>query len=194
MTTWPLPYPLILGSGSPRRKQLLEGLGLDFKVMVKPTEENFPSHLKAAEIPLYLCENKAMAFHSNELKHHVLLTADTIVWVDNEVLNKPTTDQEAIEMLQKLSGKMHEVFTGVCLRSSSKIEKFAVLTRVYFKELTRDEIDFYVRNFKPFDKAGAYGAQEWMGYVAISRLEGSYFNVMGLPVMEVWEKLKSFQN
>jgi len=194
MKTWPLPYPLILGSGSPRRKQLLEGLGLDFKVMVKPTEENFPSHLKAAEIPLYLCENKAMAFHSNELNHHVLLTADTIVWVDNEVLNKPTTDQEAIEMLQKLSGKMHEVFTGVCLRSSSKIEKFAVLTRVYFKELTRDEIDFYVRNFKPFDKAGAYGAQEWMGYVAISRLEGSYFNVMGLPVMEVWEKLKSFQN
>ena len=193
MTTWPLPYPLILGSGSPRRKQLLEGLGLDFKVMVKPTEENFPSHLKAAEIPLYLCEEKAMAFHNNELNHHVLLTADTIVWVDNQVLNKPSTDQEAIEMLQKLSGKMHEVFTGVCLRSSSKIEKFAVLTRVYFKELTRDEIDFYVRNFKPFDKAGAYGAQEWMGYVAISRLEGSYFNVMGLPVMEVWEKLQSFQ-
>ena len=193
MTTWPFPYPLILGSGSPRRKQLLEGLGLDFKVMVKPTEENFPSHLKAAEIPLYLCEEKAMAFHTNELNHHVLLTADTIVWVDNQVLNKPSTDQEAIEMLQKLSGKMHEVFTGVCLRSSSKIEKFAVITRVYFKELTRDEIDFYVRNFKPFDKAGAYGAQEWMGYVAISRLEGSYFNVMGLPVMEVWEKLQSFQ-
>jgi septum formation protein len=193
MTTWPLPYPLILGSGSPRRKQLLEGLGLDFKVMVKPTEENFPSHLKAAEIPLYLCEEKAMAFHNNELNHHVLLTADTIVWVDKQVLNKPSTDQEAIEMLQKLSGKMHEVFTGVCIRSSSKIEKFAVLTRVYFKELTRDEIDFYVRNFKPFDKAGAYGAQEWMGYVAISRLEGSYFNVMGLPVMEVWEKLQSFQ-
>jgi septum formation protein len=193
MKNWPLPFPILLGSGSPRRKQLLEGLGLNFQVQVKPTDESFPQHLKAQDIPLYLCEHKALAFHQEELGNQVLLTADTIVWVDDHVLNKPESETEAKEMLQKLSGKMHEVYTGVCLRSRNKIEKFAVLTKVYFKELSPAEIDYYVANYKPFDKAGAYGAQEWMGYVAISKLEGSYFNVMGLPVMEVWEKLKAFQ-
>ncbi|MBX7181272.1 MAG: Maf family nucleotide pyrophosphatase [Bacteroidia bacterium] len=192
MKNWTLPFSLILGSGSPRRKQLLEGLGLEFVVRVKPTDESFPPQLQAQEIPLFLCEQKAMAFEARELGDSVLITSDTIVWVDNRVLNKPETEEEAIQMLEMLSGKMHEVYTGVCLRSAHKLEKFAVLTKVYFKQLSPDEIQYYVKNYKPLDKAGAYGAQEWMGYVAITKLEGSYFNVMGLPVMELWEKLKAF--
>ncbi len=186
-----LNHNIILGSGSPRRSQLLEGLGLTFTVKTKPTDESFPPLLKASEIPLYLCEQKSIAFSKEELGNSILITADTIVWIDNEVLNKPADAAEAKAMLRKLSGKKHEVYTGVCLRQADVLEKFCVLTNVYFKELSDEEIDYYVSNYKPFDKAGAYGAQEWMGYIAIEKIEGSYFNVMGLPVMELWEKLKS---
>ena len=185
-------YELLLASKSPRRQYLLKELGLDFEVRTKEVDESFPDNLKAQEIPLYLCEKKANAFDEELKDNTIVITADTIVWINGQVLNKPENFDDAVRMLKLLSGKMHEVYTGVCLKSKHKTKSFYALTKVYFKTLTQQEIEFYIKNYNPYDKAGAYGAQEWIGYIAIEKIEGTYFNVMGLPIRELYEELLKF--
>lgn len=185
-------FNIILASKSPRRHFLLNELGITFQTKTKDTPEDFPPILVKEEIPLYLSRIKAKAFEEELQEKDLVITADTIVWVDNKVLNKPADNAEAIKMLQTLSGKMHEVYTAVCLKSKRKTRSFFVKTNVYFKNLSEQEILYYVNEFKPFDKAGAYGAQEWIGYIAVEKIEGSYFNVMGLPVKELYEELMKF--
>ncbi|MCW3084331.1 MAG: septum formation inhibitor Maf [Bacteroidetes bacterium] len=187
-------YRFILASKSPRRQFLLKDLGIDFEVHTKDVDESFPEHLQAAEIPLYLCEKKAAAFDQELHDNTIVITADTIVWVNGQVLNKPENYDDAVRMLKLLSGKMHEVYTGVCIRSKNKTKSFYSLTNVYFKTLSDYEIDYYIRNYNPYDKAGAYGAQEWIGYIAVEKIEGSYFNVMGLPVRELYEELLQLES
>ena len=184
-------YKIILASQSPRRQYLLKELGFEFDVKTKEIEEDFPDYMRRQEIPLYLCEKKAAAYNDLE-DDHLLITADTIVWVDNDPLNKPKDKEEAVRMLHTLSGRMHEVITAVCLKSKEKTSSFYVVTDVYFKPLTPEEIEYYIDNYKPYDKAGAYGVQEWIGYVGIEKIHGSYFNVMGLPMKELYEELMKF--
>lgn len=186
------PYRLILASKSPRRQQLLSGLGFNFEIVTREVDESFPPQLKAQEIPLYLSKIKADAFNDLLDEKTIVLTADTVVWINDKVLNKPENEEEAYQMLRLLSGNMHEVFTGVTISSKFKHQSFFSKTNVYFKHLSDEEIWYYIKNYQPFDKAGAYGAQEWIGYVAIEKIEGSYFNVMGLPVKEVYEELIKF--
>jgi len=187
-------YHIILASASPRRRFLLDDLGLTFDVQVPEVEESYPSHLTREQIPLFLAERKALAYPATLLGEDVLvIAADTIVWLDGENLGKPEDHDAAVRMLRKLSGKRHEVITGVCLRSAKKMTSFFDVTAVYFKELPDEEIEYYVSRYRPYDKAGAYGAQEWIGYVGIARVEGSYFNVMGLPVQRLYEELMQFQ-
>jgi septum formation protein len=185
-------YKLILASKSPRRQFLLKDLGLGFEVHTKEVDESFPDHLQAQDIPLYLCRKKADAFDAELEENSIVITADTVVWINGQVLNKPENYEDAVRMLTLLSGKMHEVYTGVCLKSKNKTKAFYSLTKVYFKTLSSEEIDYYIRNYNPYDKAGAYGAQEWIGYIAVERIEGSYFNVMGLPLKELYEELLTF--
>lgn len=185
-------YKLILASKSPRRQYLLKELGLDFEVYTKETDESFPQSLKAQEIPLYLCRKKADAFDKELTDNTIVITADTIVWIEGQVLNKPENFNDAVRMLKLLSGKKHQVYTGVCLKSKYKTKTLYAQTDVYFKELSQEEIEYYIINFNPYDKAGAYGAQEWIGYIAVEKIAGSYFNVMGLPVREVYEELMMF--
>lgn len=185
-------YKIILASKSPRRQYLLKELGITFEVHTKEVDESFPPELKAQEIPLYLCQKKADAFQEELTDNTIVITADTIVWVEGQVLNKPENFEDAVRMLQLLSGKMHEVFTGVCLRSKNKTRSFYAVTKVYFKNLSQEEIEFYINNYKPYDKAGAYGAQEFIGYIAIEKIEGTYFNVMGLPLKELYDNLLEF--
>jgi septum formation protein len=185
-------YKFILASKSPRRQFLLKDLGLDFEVHTKEVDESFPETLKAGDIPLYLCKKKADAFDADLDDNAIVITADTIVWVNGQVLNKPENFDDAVRMLQLLSGRMHEVYTGVCIKSKNKTKAFYSLTRVYFKNLSLQEIEYYINNYNPYDKAGAYGAQEWIGYIAVERIEGSYFNVMGLPLKELYEELLAF--
>lgn len=187
-----MPLNLILASNSPRRKELLKGLGLHYEVRVKQVEEDYPETLQREEIARYLASHKAEQYRAGLAENELLLTADTIVWLDGQVLNKPKDYDDAFRMLRLLSGNMHEVLTGVCLLSTTTQRVFHDETKVYFKELTDAEIDFYITHYKPFDKAGAYGAQDWIGMVAVERLEGSYFNVMGLPVHRVYEELLKF--
>ena len=182
---------IILASGSPRRKQLLESLGFDFIIKTKNTDETFPASMPQAEVPVYLAEKKAVALLP-EINDEIIISADTVVVINEIILNKPTDETAAFEMLQLLSGKMHKVITGVCLLSTDKKILFSDITEVYFKNLLAEEINFYIKNFKPFDKAGSYGAQEWMGMIAMEKLVGSYFNVMGLPVHRVYEELIKF--
>lgn len=185
-------HHFILASKSPRRQYLLKELGLTFDIHTKDVDESFPEQLKAQEIPLYLCEKKANAFDAELADESIVITSDTIVWVDGQVLNKPVDKADAVRMLQLLSGKMHEVFTGVCLKSKRKTTSFYACTKVYFKTLSLQEINYYIENYSPYDKAGAYGAQEWIGYIAVEKIEGSYFNVMGLPLKELYEELLRF--
>lgn len=185
-------YNIILASKSPRRKQLLEGLGIEFAIKTKDVDESFPFHLKKENIPLYLCKKKADAFKKELKKNTLIITADTIVWLNNKAVNKPANRAEAIEMLKALSGKKHKVFTAVCLKSLKKTKSFFDETDVYFKNLSEEEIRYYVDAYKPYDKAGAYGAQEFIGYIGIEKIKGSYFNVMGLPVRMVYEELRKF--
>jgi len=186
-------YRVILASRSPRRHDLLKGLNIDFEIRLKDTPEDFDGNLKGREIALTLAKRKNLAFHDDELPDNFLLiTADTIVWLDDRVLNKPADEEEAVNMLRSLSGRSHKVFTGVYLRSKVKESGFCAESTVFFRHLTEDEILFYVKNFRPFDKAGAYGVQEWIGYVGIERIEGSYFNVMGLPTQMLYMHLKLF--
>jgi septum formation protein len=181
-----------LASKSPRRQQLLQGLGLTFDVWSKEVDETYPDHLQQEEIPLYLASKKADAFREELQDGDVLITADTIVWIDGQVLNKPEDRDDAIRMIGLLNGNAHDVFTGVSIVSLEKTELLCDRTRVHFARLTSEEIEHYIDNHSPFDKAGSYGAQDWIGLVAIDRLEGSYFNVMGLPVHKVYQALKSF--
>ena len=188
-----IPYELILGSASPRRKQLLEGLGLEFSVQViDANESEWPAEFKAHEVPMYLAELKSKAYQKELNKNQILITSDTIVWCEGQVLNKPLNFEEGKKMLQQLSGKMHEVFTAVCLRSENRQKLFYERTAVYFKTLSEVEIEYYLNHYKPYDKAGAYGAQDWIGYVGIEKIEGSFYNVMGLPVRLLYEELLSF--
>lgn len=182
---------MILASNSPRRKELLGKLDLIFEVKIKDIPEDYPAHLQRAAVAEYLASYKAEAYRE-ELQDEILIAADTIVCLDNLILNKPNDEKEAVQMLRILSGKVHEVITGVCLLSREKKIIFHDLTRVHFKVLSEAEIAFYVQHYQPFDKAGAYGAQEWMGMVAIDRIEGSYFNVMGLPVHQLYTRLQQF--
>lgn len=186
-----LSFPLVLASGSPRRQQLLISAGFVFTIETRNVSEDFPADMPVADVPVYLAQKKAKAFEA-EVKDQVILTADTVVIIDGQVLNKPADDEEAIRMLSQLSGRMHEVITGVCLFSKHKTFTFSDRTEVYFKTLTPEEIRFYVNYYHPFDKAGAYGAQEWMGMVAVEKIIGSYFNVMGLPVHLVYKHLQNW--
>lgn len=185
-------YKIILASQSPRRQQLLKELGISFEVAKVDFNENYPSHLKGKEIAIYLAQSKAGYFKSNLTEGEIVITADTIVWCDEKVLNKPATRHEAYRMLNELSGNTHEVITGVNLLSVNKEKTFSETTKVVFESLTDEEIFYYIDTFTPYDKAGAYGIQEWIGIAACSRIEGSYFNVVGLPVQRLYSELKDF--
>lgn len=186
------PYQLILGSGSPRRQELLKSLGFNFSVKPINADESFSDTLKAQEIPLYLSVKKANAYPEKLKANELLITSDTIVWCENKVLNKPADFNEGKQMLTMLSGKMHQVFTAVCLKSSNKEVVFYDESKVYFKNLTNEEIEYYLTNFSPYDKAGGYGVQDWIGYIGIEKIEGSFYNVMGLPVKHLYEELIKF--
>ncbi|MBO7067411.1 MAG: septum formation protein Maf [Bacteroidaceae bacterium] len=182
-------YKIILASNSPRRRELLAGLGLAYEVrLVDDIDESYPENIPVAEIPLFISQKKAEAYSLAE--DELLITADTIVCLDNQVLGKPKDNSEACQMLTKLSGKTHQVITGVTLTTTQWAHSFSCTSDVTFAQLTKQEIDYYVKNFHPLDKAGAYGIQEWIGYIGVTRLEGSYFNVMGLPVQRLYSELK----
>jgi septum formation protein len=185
------PFDLILGSGSPRRKDLLSSIKLSFEVRKSDADETIPDHLHGENAALYLAEVKSKAFGLLNDKT-VLLTADTIVCLGQDILNKPKDHAEAFNMLSSLSGKTHHVITAVCLRSSQRSHAFHVSTAVSFKSLLPEEINYYIEQYQPYDKAGSYGIQEWIGLIGIERIEGSYFNVVGLPVKEVYEALLTF--
>lgn len=186
-------YEIILGSGSPRRKYLLEEMGLSFRVMVNDSlEESWPDGMSHLEIPIYLAELKAKHILEKVRQDQLLITADTIVWLKGEVINKPAGPEDAFRMIRQLSGNMHEVLTGVCFRSGNRMHSFVASSLVWFAELTDPEINYYIDHFKPFDKAGAYGIQDWIGYIGVEKIEGSYFNVMGLPLQRMYHELKVF--
>lgn len=180
---------LILASGSPRRQELFKELGIKFSIEVKKIEENYPSNLQAEEITNYLAKLKAQAFKNEIHENDIVITSDTIVWHQNKALEKPKTTQQAIEMLQSLSGTTHKVITSICIKTVKTQKVFFDVTYVTFKDLTSQEIEFYVENYNPYDKAGGYGIQEWIGFIGVTKLEGSYFNVMGLPVHKLYEEL-----
>ena len=186
-------YQVNLASKSPRRQELLRGMGVDFEIMTKETPEDFPADLPLDEVPKYLSLQKSLAFTDEELPaDYLLITSDTVVICEGEILGKPKDREDAARMLQQLSGKIHHVVTGVTVRSAEKTESFAVRSNVTFAQLDAEEIDYYIEHCQPFDKAGAYGIQEWIGYVGISGLEGSFYNVMGLPTRKLYQCLKSF--
>jgi septum formation protein len=186
------PYQIILGSNSPRRQELLKSLGFTFLNKPINADESFPADLQAEEICLYLAEKKADAYEDDLKDDEILITADTIVWCEGKVFNKPANFVEGKKMLETLSGKMHEVFTGICLKSGNKQTTFYDVSKVYFKKLKPEEIEYYLTNYSPYDKAGGYGVQDWLGYIGIDKIEGSFYNVMGLPVKELYEELVKF--
>ena len=184
---------IILASASPRRKMLFEGLGIPFRIVVKEIEEVCPGDMSPKETAICLAKRKADEFHESEIgEDGIIITADTIVELNNDIIGKPGNREEAISMLQLLSGNMHIVHTGVCIKSPHKEVLFSDTTKVWFAELSYTEIEEYVERFMPYDKAGAYGIQEWIGYVGVTRIEGSFFNVMGLPTHRLYEELKRF--
>lgn len=186
-------YSIILASNSPRRKELLSGLGLHYEIKTLPDiDESYPDYLTGEDIAKYIAREKADAYKSNMQDNTLLITADTIVVLENKVYGKPQDEEEAKEMLCNLSGKTHRVITGVCITTKEKQHTFGVSSEVRFAQLEEDEITYYVTNYKPFDKAGAYGIQEWIGYIAVEYISGSYFNIMGLPVQRLYQELKKF--
>ena len=198
-------YKIILGSQSPRRKELLAGLDIPFEVRPMPdVDENYPPHLWKEEIPVYIAKQKADAYRAdvacwgiarNALTRNaptLLITADTIVWLDGKVYGKPQNEADAKAMLRTLSGKTHEVITGVCLTTQQKQQAFYAVSSVKFAELDETEIDYYVQKYRPYDKAGSYGVQEWIGYIGVESLSGSFYNVMGLPVRLLYKYLKEW--
>ncbi|CAM3858602.1 MULTISPECIES: Maf family nucleotide pyrophosphatase [Flavobacterium] len=184
-------YTIILASGSPRRQQFFKEMDVDFTIQLKEIEEIYPKNLKSEEITNYLSELKASAFE-NLTKNDLLITSDTIVWHEEKALGKPKDYEDAFKMLSSMSGKTHQVITSVSFKTSEKIETIHEVTKVTFKELATSEINYYLDNYKPFDKAGSYGIQEWIGLIAITKIEGSYSNVVGLPVEKVYTKLLSY--
>jgi septum formation protein len=186
------PYQIILGSNSPRRQELLKSLGFNFLIKPINADESFPANLQAEDIPLYLAEKKADAYPDDLTENQILITSDTIVWCEGKVYNKPENFVEGKRMLEALSGKMHEVYTAICLKSGNKQTTFFDVSKVYFKKFKPEEIEYYLINYKPYDKAGAYGVQDWLGYIGIEKIEGSFYNVMGLPVKELYDELIKF--
>ncbi len=186
-------YKIVLASNSPRRKELLAGLGLDFtvRVSVDVDESYAETHLHATEIAAYLATKKYEANRHTMANDELLITADTVVIVDDEVLGKPMSELDARRMLTLISGRTHQVITGVCLATKNKCKTFSVTTDVTFKDLSSEEIDYYIQNYHPMDKAGAYGIQEWIGYVGVTELRGSYYNVMGLPIQRIYQEMSN---
>lgn len=186
-------YNIVLASKSPRRQELLKGIGVDFTILTKEVDENYPQRLPAIDVAPFLSLKKAKAFEDAELPdNYMVITADTVVIVENEILGKPKDRDDAVRMMNLLSGKMHKVVTGVTVHTKEKTKTFSVTSKVTFETLDNQEIDYYIDNFKPYDKAGAYGVQEWIGYIGVSNVEGSYYNVMGLPTQRLYKVLKEF--
>lgn len=185
-------YRIILASRSPRRQQLLRDLGLDFEVVNREYDETFPEGLCGDEIARYVAHEKAVTFRNEIAENEIVITADTIVWCNNKVLGKPRDSEDAERILNEISGNTHEVITGVSIFSLSKEVTFTVTTKVTFEILSDEELKYYIENFSPYDKAGAYGIQEWIGIIACSHIEGSYFNVVGLPVQRLYKELQNF--
>ena len=187
-------YEIILASQSPRRHELLQGLNIPFEVkIIDIDEENYPHQLVGVDIPMYLAEKKADAYLESMNENTLLITADTIVWHEGRVFGKPKDKADATRMLKALSGKTHEVITGVCVCTLSKRKVFHVISEVRFARLLPQEIEYYLNNYQPYDKAGAYGVQEWIGYIAVEHIDGSYFNVMGLPIQRLYNELKRWK-
>lgn len=186
-------YKLILASASPRRQQLMKDAGFTFEVRLKSVEEKYPENINLEQVPEYLSRIKAEAFRGELKADEVLVTADTVVCIHDRILGKPANRNEAISMLRELSGNRHLVITGVSVTTCTEQLSFSSHTNVFFKHLSNEEIEFYVDTYKPFDKAGAYGIQEWIGYIGIERIEGSFYNVMGLPVQKLYETLRKLQ-
>lgn len=184
-------YKIILASGSPRRQQFFKDLDLKFEIRLKEIDEIYPNHLKAAEITNFLAELKAQAFDGELAKNELLVTSDTIVWLDDKALGKPKDYDDAFQILKSLSNKTHQVITSVCFKTSDTTETIFDITKVTFNELSDESIHYYIENYKPFDKAGAYGIQEWIGLIGITKIEGSYTNVVGLPTEKVYAYLTS---
>lgn len=186
-------YNIILASNSPRRKELLAGLGVEFDVrLIDGIDETYPDDIESHDVAEYIAKKKADAYKQSIASNELIITADTIVILDDEIFGKPLNAADAYTMLQKLSGKTHQVITGVCLLTKNEQRVFRVTTDVTFKELEMEEIKYYVDNYKPFDKAGAYGIQEWIGYIGVTSLNGSYFNVVGFPVQRIYTELQKF--
>ena len=188
---------IILGSQSPRRRELMAGLDIPFKSITIDADESFPPHLQAGDIPMYISRAKARAYEEKLTEADLLITSDTIVWLNGHMLGKPLDKEEAKQMLSQLSGQTHQVYTAVCFTWKNKDnnqveqEEWVDSTDVTFRELTKEEIEYYVEKYMPLDKAGAYGVQEWIGYVGVTRMEGSYFNVMGFPICRVYDWIQS---
>lgn len=183
-------YKVILASNSPRRKELLAGLGVDYEVRTLPdVDESYPEILQGADIPLYIAKEKADAYVAMMQPGELMITADTIVWLDGKVLGKPRDRGDALQMLRTMSGRTHEVFTGVCITTTDWQRSFTAQTEVRFATLSEEEIAYYVDNFQPMDKAGAYGVQEWIGFIGVENISGSYYNIMGLPVQKLYREL-----
>jgi septum formation protein len=185
-------HKIILASGSPRRQQFLKELDIDFEIRLKEIEEIYPNHLQAEEITDFLSKLKASAFENDLQDNEVLITSDTIVWLENKALGKPSDASQAVKMLTEMSGKTHKVITSVCIKTRQKELVFHDETLVTFAKLTLKEIEYYLNNYQPFDKAGSYGIQEWIGLVAIEKIEGSYSNVVGLPTHKLYKELMNF--
>ena len=183
-------YKVILASGSPRRRELMAGLGVNYEVRILPdVDESYPDTLQGEEIPLYIAKEKADAYIPMMQPDELIITADTIVWLDGKVLGKPRDREDALQMLRTMSGRTHEVFTGVCITTTDWQRSFTAQTEVRFATLSEDEIIYYVDNFKPMDKAGAYGVEEWIGFIGVENISGSYYNIMGLPVQKLYREL-----
>lgn len=183
-------YKVILASNSPRRKELLAGLGVDYEVRTLPdVDESYPETLQGADIPLYIAKEKADAYVAMMQPGELMITADTIVWLAGKVLGKPQDREDALQMLRTMSGRTHEVFTGVCITTTDWQRSFTAQTEVRFATLSEEEIAYYVDNFQPMDKAGAYGVQEWIGFIGVENISGSYYNIMGLPVQKLYREL-----
>ena len=184
-------YKIILASGSPRRQQFLKDLDLDFEIRLKNIEEIYPDNLQGVEITNYLAQLKASAFEREIVANEILITSDTIVWLDGKALGKPKNYDDAFAILKSLSNKTHEVITSVCFKTIDKTETIFDITKVTFNAISDEAIHYYLENYKPFDKAGAYGIQEWIGLIGITRIDGSYTNVVGLPTEKVYQYLSN---
>ena len=186
-------YNIVLASNSPRRKELLSGLGIPFEVRIIPDiDESYPKDISLSEIPCFIAQKKADAYQSSIKKNEIIITADTVVILDNQIIEKPTDREDAIRMLHLLSGRKHEVITSVVMTSLEKQISFSTHSMVDFAVLEKDEITYYIDTFRPFDKAGAYGIQEWIGYIGVEGIQGSFYNVMGLPIQRIYQELKKF--